>query len=100
MSEDQFQSLLGLCVVGSFTAYNWYWYINSIIFYRKNGFDFSKDFGPNDYWSRLRRDSFLANPKVVFFFAMPFSVAVGTLLTLIFALALMGIVKVCYDCGP
>ncbi|NKJ96098.1 hypothetical protein GFM14_32035 [Rhizobium leguminosarum bv. viciae] len=89
MNENQFQSLLGLCVVGSLTAYNWYWYIRSIIFYRNNGFDFSKAFGPNDYWSRLRQDSFLANPRVRFFFAMPFAVTVGSLMTIVFAFGLV-----------
>ncbi|MBY5454361.1 MULTISPECIES: hypothetical protein [Rhizobium] len=100
MSEDQFVSLLGLCVVGSFCAYNWYWYIRSIIFYRKNGFDFSEDFGPNDYWSELAHDTFMAKPKVKFLFARPFAVAVGSFLTLVFALGLMGNIKTCYDCGP
>ncbi|XKM43680.1 hypothetical protein A4U53_039875 (plasmid) [Rhizobium ruizarguesonis] len=67
MSDDQFQSLLGLCVVSGFCAYNWYWYIRSIIFHRKNGFDFTKDFGPNNYWSEFAQDTFMAKPKVKFF---------------------------------
>ncbi|NZD54143.1 hypothetical protein [Rhizobium leguminosarum] len=100
MNEDQVISLLALFVVGSFCAYNWYWYIRSIIFYRKNGFDFSIDFGPNDYWSELPHGTFMAKPKVKFFFARPFAVAVGSFLTLMSALGLMGIVKTCYDCGP
>ncbi|WP_318035394.1 hypothetical protein [Rhizobium ruizarguesonis] len=82
MSDDQFQSLVGLCVVGSFCAYNWYWYIRSIIFYRKNGFDFSKDFGPKVYWSSFAHDRFLAKPKAKFFIAMPFAVAVSSFLTI------------------
>jgi hypothetical protein len=81
--EDRAQ--LESCLVGGFCAYNWYWYIKAIIFYRRNGFDFSKDFGPKLYWSDFQDDDrYLAKPRDKF--------------ALVFTL--MGIVKLCYDCGP
>ena len=83
MSEDRNQLWLGLCLVGGMCAYIWFWYIRSIIFYRKNGFDFSKDFGPNAYLSRYAHDRFLASPKVKFFVVMPIML-LGTSFLLIF----------------
>ncbi|ANL75690.1 hypothetical protein AMC83_PE00277 (plasmid) [Rhizobium phaseoli] len=95
MSDELIPLWIGLCAVGGLCAYNWYWYIKSIIFYRENGFDFSKDFGPELYLGGI-----LAPPKAKFYFAMPFVLVVTSFLSIIIALTLMGIVKVCYDCGP
>jgi hypothetical protein len=39
--------ILPFFLVGGACAWSWYWYIRSIIFYYKNGFDFSEDFGPS-----------------------------------------------------
>jgi hypothetical protein len=100
LSEDRIQLWFGLCVVGGLSIYFWYWCVSSIIFYRRNGFDFSKDFGPKVYWSSFAHDRFLAKPKAKFFIAMPIAVAVSSFLTMVFALGLMGIVKHCADCGP
>ncbi|WP_246792581.1 hypothetical protein [Rhizobium leguminosarum] len=96
MSDDRFQLWLGLCLMGSFCAYNWYWYIRLVIFYRKNGFDFSKDFEQNDYFVNYR---FFEKPKAKFFFAMPFAVAVSSFITLGFALGLMRVIELCMGCG-
>ncbi|MGZ2501713.1 hypothetical protein [Rhizobium leguminosarum] len=94
LSEDRFQLWFGLCVVAGLCAYCWYWCIRSIIFYRTNGFDFGKDFGP-----KVHVGGFLAPPKAKFFIAMPFAVAVSSFLTIFFVLGLMGIIKHCADCG-
>ncbi|MDC9809332.1 hypothetical protein [Rhizobium binxianense] len=99
MSEDQFELWLPFCVVGGLCAYCWYWCITSIIFYRKNGFDFSEDFGPKVYWGTYAHDRFLAKPKAKFFIAMPFAVAISSFLTIFFVLDLMGIIKHCVGCG-
>lgn len=84
--------------MGGLCAYSWYWYIKSIIFYRKNGFDFSKDFGFDIYFSRFANDRFLT-PKVQFYFAMPFVLGVTSFLSILNILSLMGIIKACIDCG-
>lgn len=89
MSEDRDQLWLGLCVVGGFCAYSWYWYIRSIIFYRKNGFDFSKDFGPDIYLSRFAHERFLASPKVKFFVAMPIVLLLTSFLLMFIILRLI-----------
>ncbi|PDT00779.1 hypothetical protein CO666_29125 [Rhizobium chutanense] len=99
MSEDQFELWLPFCFLDGLCAYCWYWCITSIIFYRKNGFDFSKDFGPKVYWGTYAHDRFLAKPKAKFFIIMPFGVAISSFLTISFALGLMGIIKHCVDCG-
>lgn len=89
---------ISLCLVGSFCAYSWYWYLKSIIFYRRNGFDFSKDFGPN-YFSRDEGHRFLASPKAKFYFGMPFVLAVTSLLSIMTLSMLLGIIKRCIECG-
>ncbi|MDC7741197.1 hypothetical protein [Rhizobium binxianense] len=99
MSDDRIQLWIGLCVVGGFCAYNWYWYIRSIIFYRKNGFDFSKDFGPYIYFSQWQHERFLAKPKAKFFFAMPFVLVVTSFISIFMILSLMGIIKPCMGCS-
>jgi len=71
----------------------------SIIFYRRNGFDFSKDFGPKIYWSSFANDRFLAKPKAKFLFAMPFVVTMTSFLLIFVTLILMGIIKPCVGCG-
>jgi hypothetical protein len=89
------------CLVGGFCAYNWYWYIKAIIFYRRNGFDFSKDFGPKLYWSDFQDDDrYLAKPRDKFALAMPLTALVSSILFVFVVLTLMGIVELCYDCGP
>ena len=99
MSEDNIWLWIGLCLVGGFCAYSWYWYIRSIIFYRKNGFDFSEDFGPEFFFGEFRDESFLAEPKAKFFFAMPFVLAVTSSLSILIVLMLLGIIKRCIECG-
>jgi len=60
-------------VAGGVCAYSWYWCIRSIIFYRKNGYDFSQDVGSKIYWSaRGGDDRQLATPKAKLLIAMPF----------------------------
>jgi hypothetical protein len=89
LSKDFNQLWLGLCVVGGLCAYSWYWYIRSIIFYRRNGFDFSKDFGPDIYLSRFAHERFLASPKVKFFVAMPFMLLVTSFLLMAIVLSVI-----------
>ena len=93
MNQDRFDLWIGLCFVGGFCAYFWYWYIRSIIFYRRNGFDFSKDFGPNIYSSRYPDKRSLESPKAKFFFGMPFMLLVTSFLTIFTILGLFGIIE-------
>lgn len=93
------QLWIGLCVAGGICAYCWYWYIRSIIFYRKNGFDFSKDFGPDIYFSQFAHPRFLASPKAKFFIAMPFALLVTSFLSIFTILSLIGIIEPCIGCG-
>ncbi|TBB14196.1 hypothetical protein ELH50_01215 [Rhizobium ruizarguesonis] len=99
MREELIPLWLGLCLVGGFCAYSWYWYIRSIIFNRKNGFDFSKDFGPEIFFGEFRDEGFFAKPKAKFCFGMPFVLAVTSLHSISIVLSLMGIIKACIDCG-
>ncbi|ARO31734.1 hypothetical protein NXC14_CH03850 [Rhizobium sp. NXC14] len=85
---------MGFLFLASLCACSWYWCIRSIVFYRRNGFDFSKDFGPE-----VRVGGFLAPPKAKFYVIMPFTVAISSFLTLALTLGLLGIVKHCADCG-
>ncbi len=96
MSEDRIQLWIGLCFVGSFCAYCWYWYIRSIIFYYKNGFDYSVDFGPS--MSSDDGDE-LSTPRQKFLLGWPFSVIVTSVLLVFVVLALIGVLKPCVDCG-
>ncbi|MGR9180467.1 hypothetical protein ACU8OR_33770 (plasmid) [Rhizobium leguminosarum] len=99
MREELIPMWLSLCLVGGFCAYSWYWYIRSIIFYRKNGFDFSRDFGPEIFFGEYRDESFLGKPKAKFYFGMPLVLLVTSLLSISIILSLMGISKACIDCG-
>ncbi|MGR9406276.1 hypothetical protein ACU8MI_06960 [Rhizobium leguminosarum] len=83
MSEERFQLWVAFCFLACLCAYSWYWCIRSIVFYRRNGFDFSKDFGPEVYVG-----GFLVPPKAKFFIAMPFAVAVTSFLIIFFVLGL------------
>jgi len=97
LREELIPLWTGLCVESGLCAYSWYWYIRSIIFYRKNGFDFSKDFG-FDYFPSLATDPFLRTPKAKFL-ALHFVLAVTSFLTISTVLSLMGFIKACMDCG-
>ena len=90
------------CAAGGFCAYSWYWCIRSIIFYRKNGYDFSQDFGPKISWSGGGGgdDRLLATPKSKFLIAMPFSVVATSFMLLLIVLSLAGLIKLCLDCRP
>ncbi|ULR45055.1 hypothetical protein [Rhizobium sp. K102] len=89
------------CAAGGLCGYSWYWCIRSIIFYRKNDYDFSQDVGPKIYWSaRGGDDRLLATPRAKFLIAMPFSVLASSSMLLFTVLALAGIIKPCLDCRP
>ncbi|ACI57502.1 putative transmembrane protein [Rhizobium leguminosarum bv. trifolii WSM2304] len=97
MKRELIPLWIGLCVEGSLCAYSWYWYIRSIIFYRKNGFDFSEAFG-FDYFPSFANEPFLATPKAKFV-ALHFVLAMTSVLTISTVLSLMGIIKACMDCA-
>ncbi|AUW46690.1 hypothetical protein CUJ84_pRLN2000145 (plasmid) [Rhizobium leguminosarum] len=85
--------------MGCFCAYSWYWYIKSIIFYYKNGFDFSEDFGPK--FSEFEDDDrFTAKPREKLLIVWPLFVVVSSAILIPITLALTGILKPCYNCGP
>ena len=94
MSEDRIQLWIALCIVGPFCAYYWYWFIRSIIFYSRNGFNFTEDFGPEAYWADRGGDDdcVLMRPKEKFFIAGPTFVLVTSVMMIFIVLALLGIV--------
>ncbi|UVD55245.1 hypothetical protein NE852_14160 [Rhizobium sp. Pop5] len=94
MSEDQIQLWIALCIVGPFCAYHWYWFIRSIYFYSKNGFDFSEDFGPEFHWADRGGDDdcVLMKPKEKFIFAWPSFVVVTSVMLVFIVLGLIGII--------
>ncbi|MBY5807139.1 hypothetical protein HFN52_26515 [Rhizobium leguminosarum] len=87
------------CASGAICAYNWYWYIRSIIFYYKNGFDFNEDFGPKI--SEFEDDDrFTARPREKLLIVWPLFVVVSSAIFIPITLVLTGILKPCYNCGP
>ncbi|OWO94527.1 hypothetical protein B5E41_12245 [Rhizobium esperanzae] len=83
MSGDQIALWVVLVIfVGASCAYSWYWYIRSVIFYLKNGFDFSVDFGPSMFWSEFHDDLDQAKPREKFLIGWPVVVAVSSALLL------------------
>ncbi|MGO8301045.1 hypothetical protein ACC817_33520 [Rhizobium ruizarguesonis] len=92
MAAEARSWILPFCLVGGACAWSWYWYIRSIIFYYKNGFDFSEDFGPK--FSEFPDDErFTAKPKEKFLVALPVFVIVTTVNLIPITLALLGIIK-------
>ena len=83
-----------MCLVGGFCAHSWYWYVRSIIFYVRNGFDFSEDFGPEFYWADRGGDDdcVLMKPKAKFMFALPSFVVVTSAMLIFIVLGLTGII--------
>lgn len=100
MTEDRIALWVAFALVGALCTYSWYWYIRSVIFYLKNGFDFSMDFGPSMYWSEFHDDRDLAKPREKFLIGWPAFVAVNSVMLLFIVLALIGILKPCVGCGP
>ncbi|MBB3164356.1 hypothetical protein [Rhizobium laguerreae] len=97
-TEEQVQLWFGFFVFGAFCAHSWYWYIRSFIFYYKNGFDFSEDFGPK--MSEFDDDDrFTAKPKEKFLIIWPLFVFMTSLFSLLLFLTLMGVLKPCIGCG-
>lgn len=78
--------------MGSFCAYSWYWFIRSIIFYSRNGFDFSEDFGPEAYWADRGGDDdcVLMTPKEKFMVSGPLFVVVTSVMVIFIVLGLIG----------
>jgi hypothetical protein len=91
---DLIVSWIMFCVVGAYCAHNWYWFIRSIIFYSRNGFDFSEDFGPEAYWADRGGDDdcVLMKPKEKFLIAGPVFVVVTSVMLIFIVLGLMGII--------
>jgi hypothetical protein len=91
---DLIVSWIMFCAVGAFCAYHWYWFIRSIIFYGRNGFDFRENFGPEAYWSERGGDddSVLMKPKEKFLIAGPVFVVVTSVMLIFIVLSLMGII--------
>ncbi len=94
VAGDRFVAWLILCLVGGFCVHMWYWYVRSIIFYVKNGFDFSEDFGPAFYWDDRGGDDnrLLMKPKEKFLFALPSFVVVTSAMSIFLVLGLTGII--------
>ncbi|MGO7863603.1 hypothetical protein ACC676_18660 [Rhizobium ruizarguesonis] len=94
VAGDRIVLWLMFCLVGAYCAHNWYWFIRSIIFYSKNGFDFSEDFGPEAYWSERGGDDdcVLMRPKEKFLIAGPLFVLVTSIMLIFIVLGLMGII--------
>ena len=46
-TADRVALWLPFCLVGGICGWSWYWYVRSIIFYYKNGFDSAKISDPN-----------------------------------------------------
>jgi hypothetical protein len=92
LSEENIQLWLGLCLVGGFCAHSWYWWIRSIILYRRNGFDFTKDFGPKIYHGdSVDDDRWLVNPRDKLLFSLPLFVVVSSVLSTVMILGLLGV---------
>ncbi|MGO6787618.1 hypothetical protein ACCS70_29560 [Rhizobium ruizarguesonis] len=91
---DRFVVWLILCLVGGFCVHSWYWYLRSIIFYVRNGFDFSEDFGPEFYWADRGGDDdrLLMKPKEKFLFGLPFFVVATSAMSIFIVLGLTGII--------
>ncbi|MGO4112313.1 hypothetical protein [Rhizobium ruizarguesonis] len=100
-TEDRVQLWIMFFVVGGISAYCWYWYIRSIIFYLRNGFDFSEDFGPKLYRSEFPdHDQDWATPRDKFLFDWPICTMACSLVLVGVVLGLMGVLKPCVSCGP
>ncbi|WP_171899751.1 MULTISPECIES: hypothetical protein [unclassified Rhizobium] len=101
VAEDRVGLWVAFCTVGGVCAYSWYWYIRSVIFYLRNGFDFSQDFGPKLHRSEFPdHDEDWATPKQKFLFDWPFWVLTTSFVLLGLVLALTGVIKPCVGCGP
>lgn len=90
---------IGLIFVGGVSGWSWYWFIRSIIFYMSNDFDFSVDFGPKVYMSEVDDERYAATPWQKLVIAWPMCVVISSVLLFVTVLGLMGILKVCRDCG-
>ncbi|RUM02560.1 hypothetical protein EFR84_20800 [Rhizobium chutanense] len=93
MSDDRIALWIGFCAVGGFCAYSWYWYIRSFIFYFRNDFDFSKDFGPKFRSEFAKHDQDWVTPREKFLIDWPFWVLCTSFMLLIIVLALVGVLK-------
>lgn len=99
VADDRAGLWFAFCGVGALCAYSWYWYIRSIIFYFRNGFDYTEDFGPK--LSEFPDDDrFKTKPREKFLIGWPVFVVVTSFLLLFIVLALMGFLKPCHGCGP
>lgn len=80
--------------MGAFCVHSWYWYVRSIIFYVRNGFNFSEDFGPEFYWADRGGDDdrVLMTPKEKFLFGLPSFVVVTSAMLIFLFLGLTGVI--------
>jgi len=79
-----------LCLFGGTTAYSWFWYVRSIIFYFKNGFDFTEEFGPKMGDFDNNRYS---TPRFKFLIGWPLFAVLNFVVALVAGLTLMGVVR-------
>ncbi|ACE90140.1 putative transmembrane protein [Rhizobium etli CIAT 652] len=100
MTVDRIAVWLMFGLTGGICANCWYWYLRSWIFYVKNGFDFSEDFGPNLYLSEAQGDDrYLATPRQKFLILWPVLIIGSSIVPLGILLALI-VPKPCVSCAP
>lgn len=92
MTDGRSALWLAFVLVGGFCAYSWYWYIRSFIFYFRNDFDFSKDFGPKFRSEFAEHDQDWVKPREKFLIDWPIWVLATSFFTLVIVLALVGII--------
>lgn len=69
-------------------AYNLYWLVKALRFYKNNGWDFSIDFGPKIYKGDSPAPEFEMNPREKLLFGYPFSIVIlGTMAVVTFLIA-------------
>ncbi|WP_246777507.1 hypothetical protein [Rhizobium sp. BG4] len=89
---------IALIFLSSFSGWSWYWFIRSIIFYMRNDFDFSIDFGPKIYMSEIDDERYVVTPRQKLVIAWPMIVIISLGMVAGVVLALTGVLNVCRDC--
>jgi hypothetical protein len=74
-----------------------YWYVRALLFYSRNGWDFSKDFGPDFYYGDVPGDPRMKmKPEAKMWSGYPIFILLSGLFSIILGLGTFGVIEFQY----
>ncbi len=81
--EDKIPLYVMTAVLIPLVCYNLFWFFKELNFYRDNGWDFSKSFGPDIYGSDIPDEDSKLSPQTKLLYGYPTMIVGGTIFIIV-----------------